>query len=67
MFFSHASAEQGHSIIMQALNAHPILDLEMRLGEGSGAATALAIIKLACELHNNMATFTEASVSGAGI
>jgi nicotinate-nucleotide--dimethylbenzimidazole phosphoribosyltransferase len=67
MFFAHASAEQGHATMMQALNARPLLDLGMRLGEGSGAAMALSIIKLACELHNNMATFGEAGVSDAGI
>jgi nicotinate-nucleotide--dimethylbenzimidazole phosphoribosyltransferase len=67
MFFAHASAEQGHATMMQALNARPLLDLGMRLGEGSGAAMALSIIKLACELHNNMATFGEAGVSDAGL
>ncbi len=63
MIFSHASAEPGHAIMMQALDANPLLDLGMRLGEGSGAATALSIIKLACDLHNNMATFAQAGVS----
>ena len=63
MFFAHASAEPGHAIMMQALDANPLLDLGMRLGEGSGAATALSIIKLACDLHNNMATFAQAGVS----
>jgi len=63
MIFAHTSAEQGHVHIIHALNAHPLLDLGLRLGEGSGAATALSIIKLACDLHNNMATFNQAGVS----
>lgn len=61
--FAHASAEPGHQIIMQALNATPILDLGMRLGEGSGAAVAIPLIKSACALHAEMATFAEAGVS----
>lgn len=61
--FAHASAEPGHKIIMQALNATPILDLGMRLGEGSGAAVAIPLIKSACALHAEMATFAEAGVS----
>jgi nicotinate-nucleotide--dimethylbenzimidazole phosphoribosyltransferase len=63
MFFSHASAEPGHAIIMQALQARPLLDMGMRLGEASGAAILVPLIKLACELHNNMATFEQAGVS----
>lgn len=61
--YAHASAELGHQIIMQALNATPILDLGMRLGEGSGAAVAIPLIKSACALHAQMATFAEAGVS----
>jgi len=63
MLFSHASAEPGHVIIMQALNAKPLLDFGMRLGEGSGAATVVPLIRLACALHNGMATFEQAGVS----
>jgi nicotinate-nucleotide--dimethylbenzimidazole phosphoribosyltransferase len=61
--FSHQSAEKGHQIILQALKAEPILSLGMRLGEASGAATALPLVRLSCALHNNMATFSQASVS----
>ncbi|MDH5392281.1 MAG: nicotinate-nucleotide--dimethylbenzimidazole phosphoribosyltransferase [Gammaproteobacteria bacterium] len=61
--YAHASAEPGHQIIMQALNATPIVDLGMRLGEGSGAAVAIPLIKSACALHSQMATFAEAGVS----
>ncbi len=64
LIFSHRSAEQGHAIVLDALGARPILDLNLRLGEGSGAATALAVVRLACALHNGMATFEEAAVSG---
>jgi nicotinate-nucleotide--dimethylbenzimidazole phosphoribosyltransferase len=64
LLFSHRSAEQGHAIVLQALAARPILDLNLRLGEGSGSATALAVVRLACALHNGMATFEEAAVSG---
>lgn len=63
MLFSHASAEPGHAHVLQALEAKPLLNLGMRLGEGSGAATAVPLLRLACELHNGMATFAEASVS----
>jgi nicotinate-nucleotide--dimethylbenzimidazole phosphoribosyltransferase len=64
LIYAHASKEPGHALIMTALDARPLLDMDMRLGEGSGAATALPLIKLACALHNNMATFAEAAVSG---
>ena len=64
LLFSHASAEQGHAKVLAALDARPILDLALRLGEGSGAAIALPIVRLACALHNRMATFEEARVSG---
>jgi len=64
MIFSHRSAERGHQLVLEELQARPIFDLGLRLGEGSGAALALPILRLACALHNGMATFDEASVSG---
>lgn len=64
MLFGHQSAEYGHSRILQELNAEPILKMNLRLGEGSGAGTALALVKMACVLHNQMATFAQAAVSG---
>jgi len=64
LLFSHASAEKGHRLLLEALEAKPLLDLGLRLGEGSGAAVALAVLRLACALHNGMATFAEAAVSG---
>jgi nicotinate-nucleotide--dimethylbenzimidazole phosphoribosyltransferase len=62
LIFSHRSAEQGHRLVLEALEARPLLDLDLRLGEGSGAALALPILRLACALHNGMATFAEAAV-----
>lgn len=63
LIFSHRSAEQGHRVVLDALGARPFLDLELRLGEGSGAALALPMLRLACALHAGMATFQEAAVS----
>ena len=63
MMFAHTSAEPGHQRVLTALDAQPLLQLGMRLGEGSGAATALPLLRLACALHNGMATFAEAAVS----
>lgn len=63
LLFSHLSAEPGHRTVLDALDAKPLLDLGMRLGEGSGAAVAIPLLRLACALHNEMATFAEASVS----
>jgi nicotinate-nucleotide--dimethylbenzimidazole phosphoribosyltransferase len=62
LIFSHRSTEQGHRLVLDALDARPLLDLDLRLGEGSGAALALPILRLACALHNGMATFAEAAV-----
>ncbi|WP_028349628.1 nicotinate-nucleotide--dimethylbenzimidazole phosphoribosyltransferase [Bradyrhizobium murdochi] len=59
---SHQSAEQGHRLVLRALNVHPLVSLDLRLGEGSGAAIALPLVRLACALHNGMATFAQANV-----
>jgi nicotinate-nucleotide--dimethylbenzimidazole phosphoribosyltransferase len=59
----HRSQEPGHSRILNDLNLTPLLDLQLRLGEGSGAALCLPLLQQACSLHNTMATFTEAGVS----
>jgi nicotinate-nucleotide--dimethylbenzimidazole phosphoribosyltransferase len=63
LLFSHASAEPGHRRMMAELDADPLLDLGLRLGEGSGAAAAVPLLRLACTLHQQMATFAEAGVS----
>ncbi len=68
MLFAHQSAEPAHVKALEKLNAKPLLKLEMRLGEGSGAAVAVPIIKSALSLHANMATFATAGVSdGSGV
>lgn len=59
----HRSAEPGHRVALEALGLVPLLDLDMRLGEGTGAALALPIVRAALALHRNMATFAEAGVS----
>lgn len=64
-FYGHNSAEPGHRFVMEALGARPLLHLGMRLGEGSGAAAAVPLLRMACLLHNQMATFAEADVSEA--
>jgi len=61
---AHRSAEPGHSRLLDRLGKAPILDLGMRLGEGSGATLAVAVLKAAAECHAGMATFADAGVSG---
>lgn len=63
MLYSHSSAEPGHAAMLRSLAAEPLLDLGMRLGEGSGAAVAVPLLRQACALHAEMATFAEAGVS----
>ena len=60
----HVSAEPGHRRLLAELGMTPVLDLGMRLGEASGAALALAIVRGAVACHNNMATFADAGVAG---
>lgn len=61
----HCSAEPGHRKLLIALNKRAVLEFDMRLGEGSGAALALGILRSALACHNGMATFGEAGVSEA--
>ncbi len=65
MLLSHTSAEPGHRRLVDALGLRPLIDLQMRLGEGSGAAVTVPLLEMACRLHNEMATFDEAGVSEA--
>jgi len=65
MLASHRSAEPGHAIALGALQLEPLIDMGMRLGEGTGAALCLPILRAALSLHRNMATFHEAGVAGA--
>ncbi len=60
--FAHRSAEPGHAGLLEALGARPLLDLDMRLGEGTGALLALPLMRAACAMLAEMATF-----EGAGI
>src|SRR5207245_2708654 len=63
MIASHRSQELGHGAVLDRLGLHPLLDLDLRLGEGTGAALALPIVRAAVRLLNEMATFDEAGVS----
>lgn len=60
---AHVSAEAGHRALLRALDLKPLLDLGMRLGEGSGAALAVPILRAALACHTGMATFAEAGVA----
>lgn len=63
LLFSHCSAERGHRRLIEQLDVRPLLNLDMRLGEGSGAAVAVPLLRMACALHNGMASFESAGVS----
>lgn len=66
MLASHRSTEPGHARVLDALELEPVLDLGMRLGEGSGAALAIPIVNAALGLLDEMATFDDANVSDSG-
>ena len=61
--FAHRSDERGHARLLQVLDAEPLLDLGMRVGEGSGAALAWPMLESACRIINEMASFESAGVS----
>ncbi len=63
LFFSHRSAEGGHARALEHFKVRPILDLDLRLGEGTGAALAMQVIESALDLFHNMATFASAGVT----
>jgi len=63
LLYSHESAEPGHQTILAELDADPLLNIGMRLGEGSGAAVVVTLMQQALALHNEMATFEQAQVS----
>lgn len=65
LFPSHCSAEPAHEVLLDAMDLEPLLRLDMRLGEGTGAALSMAVVDAACEMMSGMATFAEAGVSGA--
>ena len=63
LFAGHCSEEPGHRIMLKHLGLRPILDLKMRLGEGTGGALAMGIMDGAVRVFKDMATFEEAGVS----
>ncbi len=63
MIFAHCSDESGHKKVLQLLEATPLLNLSLRLGEGTGAVLAVPLLKAAAEFYNNMASFEEAGVT----
>jgi len=63
LFFAHKSVERGHTVMLERMGARPLLDLDLRLGEGTGAALAMTIIEAGAKIYNEMATFGEAGVS----
>jgi nicotinate-nucleotide--dimethylbenzimidazole phosphoribosyltransferase len=63
LFPSHRSVEPGHTVQLEALGMQPVLELDMRLGEGTGAALTMGVIDASCRMLSNMATFAEAGVS----
>ena len=65
LFAGHVSEEPGHRVLLEYLGLDPILNLRMRLGEGTGAVLAMMLIESAVSIFNEMATFTSAGVSGA--
>jgi nicotinate-nucleotide--dimethylbenzimidazole phosphoribosyltransferase len=67
LFFSHQSAEPGHAVQLQALDARPLLDLDLRLGEGTGAALAINLVESAIRLYREMATFQSAQIATASL
>ena len=64
-FFSHMSAEQGHRIFFEKMGLSPLLHLDLRLGEGTGAALTMNLVEAGLKIMNEMATFGEAGVSEA--
>ena len=63
MIFSHCSKELGHQLLLTELSAEPILDLNLRLGEGSGCPLALPLLRSALAFYNEMASFEQANIS----
>lgn len=61
---SHLSVERGHAPLWQTLDLHPLLDMDLRLGEGTGAVLAFHLVEAACRILTEMATFASADVSG---
>ena len=67
LILSHLSVEVGHRLLVQALGARPLLDLDFRLGEGTGAALAMGLVEASLRILHEMATFETAGVSDSGV
>jgi nicotinate-nucleotide--dimethylbenzimidazole phosphoribosyltransferase len=65
LFAGHQSSEPGHTALLEFIGERPLLDLQMRLGEGTGAALAMTLIEAAAKIYDEMATFSSAGVSEA--
>jgi nicotinate-nucleotide--dimethylbenzimidazole phosphoribosyltransferase len=65
LFAGHRSSEPGHAALLEFIGETPLLDLQMRLGEGTGAALAMTLIDAAAKIFDEMATFSTAGVSEA--
>ncbi len=63
MLASHQSVEQGHKILLEHIGLKPLLNLNLRLGEGTGSALAINLVEASCKILNEMATFEEAEIS----
>jgi nicotinate-nucleotide--dimethylbenzimidazole phosphoribosyltransferase len=63
---SHRSVETGHRLVLAAIGAKPLLDLDLRLGEGTGAALAMNLVDASLHILAEMATFASAGVSDSG-
>ena len=63
IFAAHQSVEIGHSVMLERIGVEPILDLKLRLGEGTGAALAMMLIEAGVKVLTEMASFAEAGVS----
>lgn len=63
MIFAHQSHEKGHQVLLQTLEAKPLLDLGLRLGEGTGAALAIPLLRAAASFYNDMATFSSTGIT----
>jgi nicotinate-nucleotide--dimethylbenzimidazole phosphoribosyltransferase len=64
---SHRSVEAGHRLVLEAIGQRPLLDLDLRLGEGTGAALAMGLCEAALRIVHEMATFAGAGVSDSGV
>lgn len=66
MFAAHNSVERGHRIMLERIGLKPLVDLNLRLGEGTGAAIGISLVEAGVKIYNEMATFGEAGVSEEG-